>query len=646
MKGVRGAVFEKLCEPLQIKGMKLKNRVLMAAVATKLGNEFGLVTERNIEFYRERARGDVALIVIENTCVDWPVGKAGVAPLRLDHDRYIMGMNLIAEAVQPYGTRLATQLQHTGAQTNLLNTDGEQPVAPSAIPLYGVTPRVLTGEEILALEDRFAAAAGRTKSAGFDCVEIHGAHGYIFTQFLSPLLNTRTDEYGGSLDGRMRFALEVVRKVRQKVGPDFPIMFRYSADEHVKGGLPLEEAKEFARRLVEAGVDIISVSAGLVLSRYWIFPPMGLPRGCNIGLAREIKSVSRVPVAVVGRITEPSLAERILQEGCADLIALGRPLLADPHWVLKAREGRPEDIRPCIACNNGCIGRTHHHWRIGCDVNPAAGDELNYRVVPAAKPKKVFVAGAGPAGLEAAVTAARRGHKVTFFEAGAGLGGKLLVAGIPSFKAEIRSLLQYLVREVQRAGVEVRLGQPLDVDTVRRLAPDAVIVATGATAATLEPVAGGPAVVTAEEAWLRPESVAGRIVIVGGGDIGCETALYLADTGRKDITIVEAEPDILRDCETSNRMWLKERLQESGVKVLAQTPVRRVGRGGAMAGDTGKERVIEADTVVVALGAHPNDALAQGLKGLVPTLFVVGDASAPRRIWHAIHEGSFAGRAV
>ncbi|HEM60905.1 MAG TPA: FAD-dependent oxidoreductase [Chloroflexi bacterium] len=633
--------FTRLFEEGRIGGMKVKNRTVMAPMANRLNDESGAVTQRFIDFYVERAKGGVGLIIVENTCVDWPLGKAGDFPVRLDSDSFIHGFNDLAEAVHPYGAKLATQLQHAGRQTNESATEGLQPVTSSVLTSYrGSMARELTIPEIKAIVEKFADAARRTKQAGFDAVEIHGAHGYLPTQFMSPYMNTRNDMYGGSFENRMRFPLEIVARVREQVGPDFPIIYRFSAFEHVAGGVDLEEGKRIARALQDAGVDAIDVSAGVQACRYWIFPTMAMPRGCNVETAAGVREVVDIPVIVVGRINDPILAEQILEDGKADFIALGRPLVADPYFVEKTSQGRVGDIRPCIACNE-CILRLMRHWRIGCSVNPDAGYERENELKPAQKPKNVLIAGGGPAGMEAARVAALRGHKVTLCEKGSELGGQLLLASVPSFKKEIAGYVQYLSGQLEKLNVTVELGKEVTAELVKQRRPDAVVVATGAVPLMPEiPGADGKTVVTAEAVLAGGAKVGKTVVVAGGGRLGVEMAYHLSQQGVR-VTLVEMTGEVGADLELSEKMYFLERLKEAGVEMLTHHKIQALTEEGAQTVDRNwQERLIPADTVVLALGACSEQGLLKALEGLGVETYAVGDCVEPRNIYAAVHEAA------
>jgi 2,4-dienoyl-CoA reductase-like NADH-dependent reductase (Old Yellow Enzyme family)/thioredoxin reductase len=639
------AKLKKLFEPIKIGKLELKNRIVMPALNTKLGTEFGAVSDRMIAYFVARARGGVGLIIIENTCVDWPVGKAGTNPIRADEWKFAQGLHDLADAVHVYGARIATQLQHTGRQgSSLTSAEGQQLVAPSAIPCLPTgaeTPRELAVEEIEILIGKFIMGATITKVAGFDAVEIHGAHGYLIEQFMSPYTNQRTDEYGGDLEGRMKFALKIIEGIRISVGPDFPIIYRLSGDEFVEGGLTLEDNKIIARRLEAAGVDAINVSAAIYESPPWfsrIFPTMGMPEGCNVPLAQEIKKTVKIPIIVAGKLGNPVLAEQVLKEGKADLIAMGRPLLADPELPRKAAEGRVKDIRPCIYCNEACAGNISRFWSIECVVNPALGREREYKIEPASVSKRVLVVGGGPAGMEAAGVAALRGHDVVLYEKERKLGGQLLAASVPQFKKPLKELAEYLKNQVRELEVKVELGEEVTPGLVRELNPDVVILATGASP-LIPDISGveGRNVVTAVQILQGKKEAGEKVVIIGGGQVGSELALFLAEQGKK-VSIVEILYGISLDMNLFSRFYLLDKLAELGVEVLANTTAKEITDKGVIALDTeGNRQSIKADTVVLATGFRSNNGLGKKLKGKVTELYTIGDCASLGKVWGAIH---------
>ena len=648
------AKLEKLFEPIRIGKLELKNRIVMPALCSKLGTEFGAVSNRLIDYYVERAKGGVSLIIIENTCIDWPVGKAGTNPIRADEWKFVHGLHDLAEVVHLYGTKIATQLQHTGRQGSAMTAaEGQELVAPTAIPCLptgGEMPRALTIEEIEALISKYVLGAAITRTAGFDAVEIQGGHGYLITQFMSPYTNKRTDEYGGDFEGRMKFALRIVEGVRAAVGPDFPIIFRISADEYIEGGLTLEDNKLIVQRLESAGVDALSVSAGIYESSPWysrIFPTMGMPVGCNVHLAEGIKRVVNIPVIVAGKLGNPLLAEEVLKAGKADLIAMGRPLLADPELPQKAAEGRLDDIRPCLYCNEACAGNLSRMWRISCQVNAALGREKEYEIRPAEKVKRVLIIGGGPGGMEAARVAALRGHDVTLYEKEDRLGGQLIPASVPQFKRPIKDQVEYLENQIKKLGVKIELGKEATPGLVKELKPEVVILATGASPLIPEvPGAKGEKVATASDILLGKREAGEKVVIVGGGEVGSELAWFLAEKGKK-VTIVEMLYGVAMDMNLFSRFYLLDKLAELGVEVLTNITAEEITDEGVVAVDMSKNRrVIEADTVILAVGFRSNNELEEKLKGEVPELYNIGDCVKPGKILGAIHGGARVARLI
>jgi NADPH-dependent 2,4-dienoyl-CoA reductase/sulfur reductase-like enzyme len=507
-------------------------------------------------------------------------------------------------------------------------------------------PRELTVAEIERLIDAFAAGARRAKEAGFDAVEIHGAHGYLLCQFLSPYSNKRTDVYGGSLENRMRFSLDVVARIKETVGPDFSLLFRFSAEEYVPGGLTLEETRVFAQRLQGAGVHGLDVSAGNYGAVHRMIQPGSAPRGCLAPLAGEIKKVVDIPVTVAGRMNDPVLADAILHEGKADFISLGRPLLADPEYPNKAKEGRFEDIRRCTACYHCFDMEIARAEPLHCAINASAGREAESVLSRAPKAKSVVVIGGGPGGMEAARVAALRGHSVTLYEKEPALGGQLLAASLPPGKGELATTITFLEAQLVKSGVEVKRGQQARVESIVSMQPDAVVIATGSSVVPPDiPGADMAKVAMARDVIMGRREVGRKVVIVGGGRVGCETALLLARRG-KDVTLVRmtGRGRLAGDVGILSRGFLLRELRESRVTIEADSCVEAITREGVVIGKDGASIPIEADTVILSPAPSPDHRLAAQLRERVPELYVIGDADTPRTIADAIREGFRVGR--
>ena len=636
---------KKMFEPAFLGPLEVKNRLVMAPVSTRMASEIGGVTQRQIKYYAERAKGGIGTIITEITCVDHPLGETGPTNMTLHDNAYIGGHNELVEAVHAYGAKIICQLVHAGRQTRPSSIQGQQPVAPSAIPcrFLNVMPRELTTEEAEEVIRKFIAAAVRAKTAGYDGVEVHGAHGYLIAQFMSLNSNKRTDKYGGNFRNRMNFPLEIIRGIKKSVGQNYPLLFRFSAEEFVEEGRSLEESKEVARILEGEGVHALDVSAGAYDSMPTLIEPMSYEEGWKIYLAEEIKKVVKIPVIGVGVIRTPAVAEKILRENRADFLALGRALIADPHWPNKAREGREDEIIRCISCNTGCIGgRIFRDLHIRCAVNPVTGREEEYgTLLPRTKKKKVLIVGGGPAGMEAARVAKLRGHRVTLVEKSARLGGQLRLAAVPPGKDKITWCSDYLMGQIKKLKVQVLLKQEGTPGYVQKLKPDVVIVATGAHPWIPDiPGIQGPRVITAWEVLEKKKKVEGaHLVVAGGGTVGCETALFLASPGRK-VTLVEMLEAIALDMEPINRMDLLEKIRKAGIEVLLRKTVRQITEKGIFVSDEGgKEDLIPADRIVLAFGVEPENSLALQLEGRVPELHVIGDSRRAGKIIDAVYDG-------
>jgi len=600
--------LEKLFEPLPIGEMRLRNRIAMAPMVTSFGSSDGHVTEQTLGYYEERSKGGVGLIIVEGTCIDSPIGRLSQRQLVIDDDKCIPGLSDLAYTIQKHGATAAIQLLHAGGFTYSAVT-GLQPVAPSAVPLPGrETPRVLTIEEISEITQRFARAAGRAKKAGFDGVEIHAAHDLLITQFLSSSFNKRQDDYGGSLANRARLLFEIITAIKGTVGQSYPVWCRVSARQYgIEEGITIEETQSVARMMEEAGAAAVHVSA---------FAPQ--KRGQLVRFAEAVKSVASIPVITVGRI-DPVLGEGILAEGRADLIAIGRGLLADPYLPLKAAAGRLDDIAPCIACGTCLAGGGPERVGVSCAVNPALGKEREYALEPTAKPKKVAVIGGGPAGMEAARVAALRGHQVVLLEKAERLGGQLIVAAVPPYKSDIADLTQYLATQVHKAGVKLELGKEATASEVQMIAPDAVIMATGITPSIPEiPGIGREKVVMAEDVLAGRARVGEKVIVIGGEMVGCETAEFLAHAG-KIVTITRRGPSMAAAMAPMIGQPLVGRLSAKGVTMLTGVKYEEVNDEDlVITTRDGERRTIPADTIVLAAGSGPNTKLLQQLDDRVP----------------------------
>jgi len=500
------------------------------------------------------------------------------------------------------------------------------------------TTRALTIEEIEGLVKAFGAAAGIVRSAGIDAIELNGHLSGLLDQFMTPLWNVRTDKYGGDLEGRLTFATEVMEAIRSEAGADFPVIYKYGLKHYIDGGREAEEGVEIAPRLEAAGADALTVDAGGWATTHIVHAPTTQPPGLNVDMAAMARKVVSIPVLAVGKLGNPELAESILQEGKADFIMMGRPLLADPEWPHKVREGRLDDIRPCLGCMEGCMGRGGKY--LSCTVNPATGMEREFALTPAEREKTVLVVGGGPGGMEAARVAALRGHKVTLWEKGDALGGNLIPASIPGFKQEYRGLIDYLATQMGKLGVAVELGKEATPGDIQRLAPEVVFIATGGTPIIPDiPGVDKAKVGTAIDVLLGKQEVGESVVVLGGGLVGSETALHLAQQGKK-VTIVEILGSIARDMFAINRMHLLELLADAGVRTLTETSVTEINDNSVtLVGKDGKKSSLENDTVVLALGMKPNRELVEAVQDTVPETRVIGDCVEPRKVMDAVWEG-------
>ena len=636
--------YTALFQPIKINGLEVKNRLAVPPMGSGFAADGGGVSDRLIKYHEQRARGGFGMIIVEVTAIDGERGLGSGHQLCLHDDSLIPGFRKLADTVHQYGTKLVVQLYHPGRSTFPMFIGGKAPISASDVPdpVLRQVPQAMTIDEIKGMVEKYAQGARRAREAGCDAAEFHGAHGYLIAQFMSAYANKRTDEYGGGFEGFMRFPLEIVKRARELVGPDFPLLFRISADEAVPLGRTVPESIEAMKRLAAAGIDAVDVSIGVYESAQYTSAPPDMPQGFNAGTSLQFKQALKVPVLVAGRINDPAVAADIIKSGKADIVHIGRQSLSDPEWPNKAREGRESEIVTCLSCNEACIEGLAIWLRpsITCVQNLACGREELYARPLAARPKNVLVAGGGPGGLEAARTAALRGHKVTLYEKDGYLGGQTKLTSIPPGKEVYREVAGSRIQAIKKLGVDIHCGQRLTADVVRQIKPDVLIIATGSEPAVPNiPGVNGENVMSARKALCFPE-VGENVLVIGGGLVGCETADYLAGQGKK-VTIVEMLKYTAHDIGPAARFFLRKRLKEKQVKILTQATVKSID-GGIVTIDSpaGEQKLGPFDTVVLAAGATAVNDLEAQVKGLVPEVYVIGDAAKPGKILAAVEKGA------
>jgi len=643
--------FPHLFRPIKIKGVRFRNRIVMAPMNTNYAASEGDSSPQIIDYFVERAKGGAGLIITSAAVVDID-SKKRAGELCVYHDDFIPGLKKLASAVQKAGARIFLQINHQGAEL-FSNTAFQikKAVGPSALPhhLNGRLCRALSIKEIEAIRERFIDSALRAKKAGFDGVAVHGAHGYLLGQFTSPDTNRRRDKYGGGFEGRIRLSLEIVEGIRKKAGDDFLISYRMNGNEFISQDTPLDydESVLFAKRL-SAFVDLIHVSAGsgqTPRTTRKMIPLMSSPRGCYRHLAGFVKKAVDIPVISVGRINTPQVAESILASGDADMVAIGRGMIADPHWSNKAKRGDTGDIRRCVACNQGCMEYLIQEKQVTCIYNPTAGKEREREIRPAKEKKKVLIVGGGVAGMEAAIIATQRGHRAEIWEKSDALGGNARLASITPWKREFSGILDYLHFQIKRLGIPIKLGKEGTVANIRQYQPDVVILAMGARPRTLKAVSRSKKNVFSAEDVLSGgvKNLVSPVCIIGGGSVGLETAALSRIYGH-DVTVVEMLQGLGLDMGKINRAFWVDKISEleitihTGCKVIGfknnalQVAIKRT-----------KKTLGPYASCVVAVGYESNNALIQALekerKDLPFKIHSIGDCVSPRNALHAIHEG-------
>ena len=631
--------MQKVFEPIQVGALTLKNRLVVSAMLTNLAAADGSATEAYVAYHEAKARGGWGLIITEDYPIAPNAGTSKTLPM-IYNDTLAASHAKLAERVHAAGGKIFIQLYHAGRETTSAVT-GEMPEIP----------RELSKAEIAEIIEQFATNAYYVKKAGFDGVEIHGASGYLVGEFLSPFSNKRSDEYGGTIRGRAKFAIDLVKAMREKVGPDFPISFRLCTAEYVDGGLTIEETKVIARLLEEAGVNLLHCTQGVYASRPVITPPYMIPRASFVDNAAEIKKVVSIPVVAVGGINDIDLADEILVSGKADMVTMARASLADPELPNKAQAGEYDRILHCIGCVQGCQGENSKGNHVRCLVNPCTAMETEYDLSPAVQQKTVWVIGGGVSGCAAAIAAARKGHRVTLCERNDKLGGQWNLAAVPLGKGGFTSLVRWQAQELVRLGVTVLLNKEVSAEEIRTAEPDVVLVASGSQP-LVPPVDGlkdglsNGIVVTVQDVLAGKASAKGRIAVIGGGLVGAETAEWLAAEGNA-VTLVEMQSEIVKDGVGNPKMLLIKSLHDHGVTVMTDTKVLAVDGTGMTVEHDGLELSLnDLDVIILAAGVRPYHPLAEALADYPGEVRCIGDAAQAKNGYRNIQEAFETGLAL
>jgi 2-enoate reductase len=651
--------YQKLFEPVKIGSLEVKNRFAMAPMGPLgLADADGGFNQRGIEYYTARARGGTGLIITGVTFVDNVVEEHGMPNVPCSTHKpfhFIRTAREMTERIHAYDAKIFLQLSGGFGRVTIPTNLGEYPpVAPSPIQHRWLdkTCRELTIEEIKSIVKKFGDGAFHAKRAGFDGVQIHAVHeGYLIDQFAISFFNQRTDEYGGSLENRLRFAREIVEEIKKRCGSDFPVTLRYSPKSFIKdwreGALPDEEFEEkgrdipegieAAKHLVAYGYDALDIDVGSYDSWWWSHPPMYQAKGLYIPYAKIMKDSVDVPIICAGRMDNPDLALRAVNDGACDMVSLGRPLLADENYVNKLRAGKLADIRPCLSCQEGCMGRIQEYSALNCAVNPAACREKDAALVPALHSKKVVIVGGGVAGCEAARVLALRGHKPVIYEKTGRLGGNLIPGGAPDFKEDDHALVAWYEHTLKKLGVEVNLNTEATSAMVKGIFADAIIIATGSKPKMFS-LGDDSRVYAAADVLLKNVDPGENVVIVGGGLVGCELAVWLA-RDKKKVTLIEVQDKLLALngplCHANSEM-LERLVPFSGVEVVTSAKVVKTSAKGVLVNVNGTERELQADSVILAVGYNSENSLYMELKYDFSDIHLIGDGRKVANIMYAI----------
>lgn len=658
---------KRMLSPINIGKVQIKNRLVSSPTTANYASQDGIVTEQLLKFYDQKGASGVGLVVVEGSYISQE-GKGYKYQIGIDRDETVAGLGRLAGAIKKHGCKAFMQLQHCGRRSKIKLT-GLQPIgaSPVAYNSEADTPKEMTRDEIEETISKFAQAAKRAQMAGFDGIDIHSAHGYLPANFLSPMANFRTDEWGGSIENRSRYIVEVVKAIKKAVGKDFPVTVKISVDEYQKNGLTLKDSIEVVKYLEMAGTDAIQASAGAPGdNNLWSLEsphtfmrtlPLGTSQGCLVYLAEELKKNTKLPVVALGRINTPELAEEIISKGKADFVALGRPLVADPQWANKVIEGKSDSIRFCIGCNQGCYTKILKQEKICCAINAEIGltDEQLIDLSPASDKKKILIVGGGVSGMECARLCSMKGHEVTLLERAEKLGGQVNIASVPPDRDELQLIVKYLERELSQLKVDIRMNTEITANLLKEIMPDVLVCATGAHPRELNQVDfKDMQVLYANDVLAGQKFGAQNVLIVGAGLVGCETADYLAQKGIK-VSLAEMMGDIALDALPEERQFFKRKFERFGVKIFTNSQMAGVGDGTVNLVKEDETHSVKADAVIISIGSlatlpqvldlssRPSQIKSDDKE--VKVLYI-GDCIRPRRVIDAVHSAYDAAREI